>query len=145
MERREKYRHYNTSKNHFDDFDIYKRDLSKMRLKREILNEEKEKLDHYRDMKISSETPCDRNVNYKIYKPIYNIYKNDYQEKVDEHNKQLDSYQRIIEYLDELLNSGSLSDTQLENTKKEQKEIIEAMDKVKEKIASITSIDESIK
>ena len=96
-------------------------------------------------MKESSDTPCDKGINYKIYKPVYNIYRNDFQERVDEQKKQLDSYHRINEYLRDMIESAGLSEVQMENTRREQREILNQMDKVKEKISSITSVDSTIK
>ena len=143
-----KKRHYHTSKkykNHFDEFDFFKRDLSKMRLKQESEKRDNDRLAHFQDMKESSDTPCDKGINYKIYKPVYNIYRNDFQERVDEQKKQLDSYHRINEYLRDMIESAGLSEIQMENTRREQREILNQMDKVKEKISSITSVDSTIK
>tara|TARA_B100000508_G_C11228830_1_gene165945 strand:- start:50 stop:487 length:438 start_codon:yes stop_codon:yes gene_type:complete len=137
--------HEKRYRNHFDDFDLYKRDLSNMRLKREVERNKHDRMDHFKDMKESASTPCEKNVNYKIYKPIYNIYKDGYQQQVNDHKNQLNSYQRIIDHLDEMLDSGTLSDTQLENTRSEQREILKEMDSVREKISTITSVDSTIK
>jgi len=140
--------HYHTSKkykNHFDEFDFFKRDLSKMRLKQDSDKRDKDRLAHFQDMKESSDIPCDKGINYKIYKPVYNIYKNDFQERVDEQKKQLDSYHRINEYLSDMVDVGGLSEIQMENTRREQRDILKEMDSVKEKISSITDIDSTIK
>ena len=148
MSNSDKNTHYMKSKKykkHFSDFDLYKRDLSKMRLKKEIDKQEDIKFDNFKDMKKSSEASCDGNVNYKIYRPIYNFYKYDYQDRVKDHKNQLNSYQRIIDHLDEMMESGTLSENQLQNTKREQREILRNMDTIKNKITSITSVDSNIK
>ena len=69
-------------KDHFNDFDLAKRDLSKMRLKKEIQEEEGKRLQHFTDMKESYHSCSPNNVNY-IYKPVYNLYQKEYQEKVN--------------------------------------------------------------
>tara|TARA_A100001035_G_scaffold205263_1_gene165347 strand:+ start:407 stop:826 length:420 start_codon:yes stop_codon:yes gene_type:complete len=130
---------------HFNNFDLYKRDLSNMRLKREIEENEEKKLEHFSDMKKSSDNTCKDGTNYRIYKPIYNIYKNHYEGEVQTNKKQLESYNSILKYLDTMLESGTLSKTNLENTRREQKEILREMNTINSRIKKITSIDGSIK
>ena len=131
-------------KDHFNDFDLAKRDLSKMRLKREIEDSEDNRRSHFQDMANSYNQPNAHNINY-IYKPVYNLYQKEYQEKVDTYKNQLSEYNSLQNYLSDLLENGSLSETQLENTRKEHSDILNEMDKVRENIQSITNIDSSIK
>ena len=131
-------------KNHFDDFDLSRRDLSNMRLKKEIQEEEGKRLQHFTDMKESCHSCSPNNVNY-IYKPVYNLYQKEYQEKVNTYKSQLNEYNSLHDYLSNLLENGSLSESQLENTRTEQKNILSEMDKIRENIQSITSIESSLK
>ena len=85
-----------------------------------------------------------KEINY-IYKPVYNYYFNEYKEKSDNHKKQLESYNTLQNYLTNILENGSLSNTQLENTRREQKEILREMNKIQKQINSITNIDPAIK
>ena len=132
-------------KDHFDDDDFVITDLKKIRSNQKNKQQEIDRLAHFEDMVTSSRSSDTNDVVYQIYKPIYNIYKNDYKQQVGEQKEQLTSYSRISEYLNDILDHGGLSDVQIENTKREQREILNQMDKVKEKISSITSIDSSIK
>lgn len=148
MSDRGKNAHYYTSnkyKSHFDEFDFFKADLDKLRLKKEYEQKEHDRLAHFEDMVTSSSSDDKNDVVYQIYKPIYNIYQNDYKQRVGEQKEQLNSYSRISEYLNDILDHGGLSDVQIENTKREQREILNQMDKVKEKINSISNIDPTIK
>lgn len=131
-------------RSHFDDFSLHSRDLNKMRLKQEIAQDEETRRDHYRDMRDSFLESSEGNTNY-IYKPVYNYYFNEYKEKSDNHKKQLESYNTLQNYLTNILENGSLSDTQLENTRREQKEILREMNKIQKHISSITNIDPAIK
>ena len=132
-------------KDHFDDDDFVINDLRKIRSNQENKQQEIERLAHFEDMKDSSNSYDKNDITYQIYKPIYNIYKNDYKHQVSEKKEQLTSYSRISEYLNDILDHGGLSDVQIENTKREQREILNQMDKVKEKINSISHIDPTIK
>ena len=44
-----------------------------------------------------------------------------------------------------MVDVGGLSEIQMENTRREQRDILKEMDSVKEKISSITDIDSTIK
>jgi len=132
-------------KDHFDDDDFVITDLKKIRSNQKNKQQEIDRLAHFEDMVTSSRSSDTNDVVYQIYKPIYNIYKNDYKQQVGEQKEQLTSYSRISEYLNDILEHGGLSDVQIENTKREQREILNQMDKVKEKINSISHIDPTIK
>ena len=76
---------------------------------------------------------------------VRNDYRKYYNHIVKQKEDQINAMNYLKQYIDEIMVNGKLTDTDLENAKMEQDELIQEMDNIKGKLDEITELQEEDK
>ena len=76
---------------------------------------------------------------------VRNDYRRYYNHIVKQKEDQINAMNYLKQYIDEIMVNGKLTDTDLENAKMEQDELIQEMDNIKGKLDEITELQEEDK
>jgi hypothetical protein len=110
-----------------DENKLATRDLKLIQIYEEIKNKKKLILKKKKDLAKK------KNVNAYL-EIVNNDYENYYNYILDQKKKELEAMNILNEYIDDLVNTDKLVDTQLKTAKRDQREILNEISKIKEEL-----------